>query len=153
MDAEVYPPEDLAELYFQRWDVELDFRHIKITMQMDVLRCKTAQMVRKEFWCHLLAYNLIRHLMWDARQSQMGCHVRSSFKGAIQYLISFRVLYSIATPQQKTAVLKRLLASISAQQVPCRPYRVEPRVKKRRPKKYKLMNKPRVELKAALIGA
>jgi hypothetical protein len=122
-------------------------------MQMDVLRCKTPQMVRKEFWCHLLAYNLIRHLMWEVRQSQMSCHVRSSFKGAIQYLISFRALYSIVMPQQKTAVLKQLFALILAQPVPYRPHRVEPRVKKRRPKKYKLMNKPRVELKAALIGA
>lgn len=152
LDAEVYPPEELADLYFQRWVMELDFRHIKITMQMDVLRCKTPHMIRKEFWCHLLAYNLIRHLIWEARQNEMVCHGRSSFKGAIQYLISFRAFYSVATPQQKNVVLKRLFVSISTQQVPYRPHRVEPRVKKRRPKKYKLMNKPRVELKAALIG-
>ena len=63
LDAEEYPVDALADLYFQRWEVELDFCHIKMSMQMDVLRCKTPERVRKEFWCHLLAYNLIRHLM------------------------------------------------------------------------------------------
>jgi hypothetical protein len=153
LDAKVYPPEDLADLYFQRWAVELDLRHIKITMQMDVLRCKTHEMIKKEFWCHLLAYNLIRHLMWDARQSEKSCHVRCSFKGAIQYLISFRVFYSITTPRQRDIILRELLSLILSQQVPYRPHRFEPRVKKRRPKTYNLMNKPRNELKAALIGA
>jgi hypothetical protein len=153
LDAEVYSPEDLADLYFQRWAVELDFRHIKITMQMDVLRCKTAEMIRKELWCHLLAYNLIRHLMWDARQSKGDCHDRSSFKGTIQYLISFRPFYSFTTLLQRDIILKKLFSLILAQQVPYRPNRFEPRVKKRRPKTYNLMNKPRNELKTALIGA
>jgi hypothetical protein len=121
LDAKVHPPEDLADLYFQRWVIELDFRHIKITMQMDVLRCKTPEMIRKEFWCHLLAYNLIRHLMWDARQNESDCHKRSSFKGTIQYLISFRPFYSNTTPQQKGFVLRQLLSLITAQQVPYRP--------------------------------
>ena len=152
LDAEVYPPEDLADLYFQRWVVELDFRHIKITMQMDVLRCKSPQMVRKELWCHLLAYNLIRHLMWEAEQRKGGCAGRTSFKGTIQYMISFRAVFSVTTPQQKRVLLKQLLDLIATQEVPYRPNRLEPRVKKRRPKKYNLMNKPRVELRAALIG-
>ena len=152
LDAEVYPPEDLADLYFQRWIVELDFRHIKTTMQMDVLRCKSPQMVRKELWCHLLAYNLIRHLMWEAERTKGGCAGRTSFKGTIQYLISFRAFFSVTTRQQKKVLLNQLLYLIATQEVPHRPNRLEPRVKKRRPKKYNLMNKPRVELKAALIG-
>jgi hypothetical protein len=152
LDAKVYPPEDLADLYFQRWDIELDFRHIKITMQMDVLRCKTVEMIRKEFWCYLLAYNLIRHLMWDARKNEGASCNRSSFKGTIQYLISFRPFYSVSTPLQRNVLSKELFSLILAQQVPYRPHRFEPRVKKRRPKTYKLMNKPRNELKAALIG-
>jgi len=153
LDAKVYPPEDLADLYFQRWVVELDFRHIKITMQMDVMRCKSPQMVRKELWCHLLAYNLIRHLMWEAEQAKVGCGGWTSFKGTIQYLISFRAFFSVTTPQQKKAFLRQLLDLIATQEVPNRPNRIEPRVKKRRPKKYNLMNKPRAELRAALIGA
>ena len=121
-------------------------------MQMDVLRCKSPQMVRKELWCHLLAYNLIRHLMWEAEQRKGGCAGRTSFKGTIQYMISFRAVFSVTTPQQKRVFLKQLLDLIATQEVPYRPNRLEPRVKKRRPKKYNLMNKPRVELRAALIG-
>lgn len=153
LDAQVYPAEDLADLYFQRWAVELDLRHIKITMQMDVLRCKSPAMVRKELWCHLLAYNLIRHLMWEAEQTQGGCAGRTSFKGTIQYLISFRAFLSQTTSRQNADLLNGLLKLIAIQEVPHRPHRVEPRVKKRRPKNYNLMNKPRAELKAALIGA
>ena len=153
LDAQVYPPEDLADLYFQRWVVELDFRHIKITMQMDVLRCKSPQMVRKELWCHLLAYNLVRHLMWEAEQTKEGYAGRTSFKGTIQYLISFRAFFSGTTPWQNRVLLKQVFDLIATQEVPYRPHRVEPRVKKRRPKKYNLMNRPRAELKAALIGA
>ena len=152
LDAQVYPPEDLADLYFQRWVVELDFRHIKITMQMDVLRCKSPQMVRKELWCHLLAYNLVRHLMWEAEQTKGGCGGRTSFKGTIQYLISFRAFLSGTIPRQNEDLFNCLLELIATQEVPYRPHRVEPRVKKRRPKKYNLMNKPRAQLRAALIG-
>jgi len=152
LDAQVYPPEELADLYFQRWIVELDFRHIKTTMQMDVLRCKSPQMVRKELFCHLLAYNLIRHLMWEAEQAKVASLGRTSFKGTIQYLISFRGFFSLTTRQQKKALLNRLFDLIAAQEVPYRPNRIEPRVKKRRPKKYNLMNKPRRELRAAMIG-
>jgi hypothetical protein len=153
LDAQGYPAEDLAALYFQRWAVELDLRHIKITMQMDCLRCKSPAMVRKELWCHLLAYNLVRHLMCEAEQTQDGCAGRTSFKGTIQYLISFRVLLSHTTSRQNKNLLNCLLELIATQEVPNRPHRVEPRVKKRRPKNYHLMNKPRAELKAALKGA
>jgi len=66
LDPVAYPSTALAELYFRRWQVELDFRHLKTTMQMDVLRGKSPSVVRKEVWTHLLAYNLIRSLMWDA---------------------------------------------------------------------------------------
>ena len=83
LDAETYLPEALAELYFLRWDVELDFRHIKTTMQMDVLRCKTPEMVRKEIWTHLLAYNLIRTVMWQAARGGSTRARRLSFKGTI----------------------------------------------------------------------
>jgi hypothetical protein len=151
--APVYPPEDLADLYFHRWAVELDFRHIKITLHMDVLRCKSPQMVRKELWCHLLAYNLVRHLMWEAEQTRGGGTGRTSFKGTIQYLTSFRAFLSGTIRQQNEDLFNCLLDLIAAQKVPYRPHRVEPRVKKRRPKKYNLMNKPRAELRAALIGA
>lgn len=153
LDAEKYPALELADLYFQRWDVELDFRHLKTTMQMDVLRCKSPEMVRKELWCHLLAYNLIRHVMWEAGQCYQVSSRRISVKGTIQYLRSFRDMFSEMSPQNNSVTRMRILRLIAFQEVPNRPGRIEPRVKKRRPKTYKLMNKPRAELKAALIGA
>lgn len=152
LNADIYPPGDLADLYFQRWTVELDFRHIKMTLQMEVLRCKSSQMVRKEFWCHLLAYNLVRHLMWEAEQTKDGGVGRTSFKGTIQYLIPFRAFFSVITLRRYGVLQKQVFDLIATQEVPYRPHRVEPRVKKRRPKKYNLMNKPRAELRAALIG-
>lgn len=56
-DAEIYPAEELAELYRRRWEVELHIRSIKTQMQMEHLRCKTPQMVRKEICCHFIGYN------------------------------------------------------------------------------------------------
>src|SRR4051794_12629577 len=53
----------IGELYERRWDGEVDIRSIKSAMKMDVLRCKTPEMVRKEIWAHLLAYNLLRTVM------------------------------------------------------------------------------------------
>ena len=150
LDAETYSSESLAELYFQRWDVELDFRHIKTTMQMDVLRCKTPEMVRKEIWTHLLAYNLIRSVMWQAARFGSVQSRRLSFKGTIQYVLSLGDM--LTCRQRKRLPLTMLLKLVAEQIVPLRPGRIEPRVRKRRPKNYRLMTKPRSQLKAA-IGA
>jgi hypothetical protein len=66
LDANQFTKEDLAQLYRQRWNAELDLRALKRTLQMDVLRCKTPELVRKEIWTHILAYNLIRTIMAQA---------------------------------------------------------------------------------------
>ncbi len=55
--------EQIGNLYERRWEGEVDIRSIKCTMQMDILRCKTPDMVHKEIWTHLLAYNLLRTVM------------------------------------------------------------------------------------------
>ena len=57
LDPKEFSKEDLADLYRVRWTNEVDLRSIKSTMQMDVLRCKTPELVRKEVWTHVLAYN------------------------------------------------------------------------------------------------
>ena len=150
LDAETYFAEALAELYFLRWDVELDFRHIKTTMQMDVLRCKTPEMVRKEIWTHLLAYNLIRSVMWEAAALGAARARRLSFKGTIQHVLSFRDL--LVPRRRRARNLDLLLKLVGQQIVPFRPERIEPRVRKRRPKNYRLMTRPRSELKAELGG-
>ena len=148
LDAETYSAEALAELYFLRWTVELDFRHIKTTMQMDVLRGRTPDVVRKEIWTHLLAYNLIRTVMWEAAVRGPTPVCRLSFKGTIQHMLALRNLFVAGRGQAED--LDLLLQLVGRQIVPLRPERVEPRVRKRRPKAYKLMTQPRSELKAAL---
>src|SRR5262249_58457138 len=60
LDAAAYPADDLEELYRRRWQAELNLRSLKVVLQMDVLRGKSPDIVRKEVWAHLLAYNLVR---------------------------------------------------------------------------------------------
>src|SRR5262249_15068558 len=88
-DAETYTAEDLDDLYRLRWHAELDLRSLKVALGMDVLRCKSPEMVRKEVWAHFLAYNLIRAVMAQAAQ-ECGADPRElSFKGALQALAAF----------------------------------------------------------------
>ena len=150
LDAETYFAEALGELYFLRWDVEVDFRHIKTTMQMEVLRGKTPGVVRKEIWTHLLAYNLIRSVMWEAAARGPTRARRLSFKGTIQHVLSLRDLW--VDGRRTSRNLELLLELVATQVVPFRPNRIEPRVRKRRPKNYRLMTRPRAELKAMLRG-
>ena len=89
LDAEIYEAEELATLYYRRWSVELHIRSLKTQMQMDQLRCKSPQMVRKEIHCHMIGYNLVRcailasALKFALRPSQL------SFTGAMQALEEF----------------------------------------------------------------
>jgi hypothetical protein len=150
LDAERYSADALAELYFDRWTVELDFAYIKTTMQMDVLRGKTPAMVRKEIWTHLLAYNIIRSLMWEAAMEHGVDPTRVSFKGTLQRVTALSGVCASPRSQQATHIWTALLYGVAADLVPHRPDRIEPRVRKRRPKAYPLMTKPRAELKAQL---
>ncbi len=147
LDAEKYSAEALAELYFARWDVELNFQHIKTTMQMDILRGRTPAMVRKEVLAYMLAYNLVRSVMWDAAEIDAAPVRRLSFKGTIQYFLSVREVFARLGPPG--AALERLLQFVATQKVPYRPWRFEPRYRKRRPKKFPLLMQPRSQLKAS----
>ena len=131
---------ELDQLYAQRWNVELDLRNIKTTLGVEVLRCLTPQMIEKELWVHLLAYNLIRLLMAQAAL-EAGVHPRQlSFKHTVQLWaewMAHRVDLS-ADP----ATLFRLIAQPT---VGNRPGRIEPRARKRRPKPYPWLKIPRAE--------
>ncbi|QDU89453.1 Transposase DDE domain protein [Pirellulimonas nuda] len=102
LDPKQYPKEDLAELYRARWNQELDLRTIKTTMQMDVLRCKTPELVRKEAWTHLLAYNLIRTVMAQAAAKHGVLPRTLSFKGALQTLEAFQPLIAQVGPPNRS---------------------------------------------------
>jgi hypothetical protein len=154
LDAEAFTKDDLATLYRARWQAELDLRSLKETMQMRVLRCKTPELVRKELWTHILAYNLIRTMMAQAA-SQHGLEPRSiSFKGAVQTLEAFQPVIALQGEDQaesRKILYEQLLDAIASHRVADRPDRYEPRLRKRRPKHYGFLRKPRPEAKRDLV--
>lgn len=154
LDPKKYPARDIAALFRRRWEIETDLGHIKTTMIMDFLRTRTPDMVRKEIWAHLLAYNLTRTLMWDAAEHRHLAPLRLSFKGAIQETMALWPFSSSAARQRDlTAFYDALLRAIATHKLPYRPNRYEPRVRKRRPKSYSFMTKPRHQLKKELLAA
>lgn len=134
IDSRTYSATELLELRLRRWDVETNLRHLKITMNMDVLRCQTEEGVRKELAMFAVVHNLVRCVMLEAARRQDVEVSRISFADALYWM-------RYARPDD---VLPELKVN------PWRPDRPEPRCKKRRPKQYDLMNKPREELKKAL---
>jgi hypothetical protein len=140
-----YAAGEIADLYRRRWQAELHLWSIKIALQMDHLRCKTPHRVRNELWMHLLAYNLVRRAMALAALQSGAKPWQVSFKGALQTLNQFLPQLGCAT--SVTAICEALVRCIAAHVVGNRPDRYEPRVRKRRPKEYAYMTKPRAEYK------
>ncbi len=134
LDSSVYTLPELAKLFRKRWEIETNFRHVKTTMGMEVLKCKTVEGVLRELHAFALVYNLIRQVMLKAAGQQAVDVNRISFIDALRWM--------------KSAAMADCLLLLIV--LPERPDRVEPRVKKRRPKNYRLMRKPRAELKQAL---
>lgn len=143
---------DLADLYRQRWNAELDLRSLKQTMQMDMLRCKTPEMVRKELWTHILGYNLIRTVMAQAALRYAIPPRQISFEGAMQALLAFQPYWVLSSPEIGAALHAELLRFVASHRVGRRPNRVEPRVKKRRPNSYRLLTQPREIARAAILN-
>ena len=137
----------IGQLYEQRWPGEVDIRAIKVTMQMDVLRCKAPEMVRKEIWAHLLAYNLLRTVMTVAAGAN-GLEPRQvSFKGAKQAVAAFAPKIEAARPENRPGLVDALLAVVACHRVGDRPGRWEPRARKRRPKPGSRLTQPRATAK------
>ena len=136
VDAKKYPASALAELYGIRWDIETDLKHLKTTMGLDVLKCKTVDGVMKEVMTFVLVYNLVRTVMIDAGRRQKVDARQISFVDALRWL----------KHAQPGSELPQLVVN------PLRPNRAEPRVRKRRPKQYDLMNRPRDQLKRELLN-
>ncbi len=150
LDPEQTTKEELALLYRARWNNELDLRSIKSTMQMEVLRGKTPELVRKEVWTHVLAYNLIRTIIAQAASKHNKEPRSISFKGAIQKLEAFQPVIAIQGQRNRlirTNLYQQLLDVIATHQVADRPDRFEPRLRKRRPKHYAFLRKPRAVIK------
>jgi len=145
LDAEAFPADVLAELYRRRWQAELHLRSLKVTLQMDHLRCKTPHRVRNEIYMHLLAYNLLRRVMAVGAVEADLCPWQISFKGTLQSLLTFLPWLASSTPLD--AGCRALVQCIASHIVGNRPGRFEPRRVKRRPKPYPLLQLPRDEYK------
>ena len=131
---------DLSALYARRWNVELDLRNLKTTTGMDILSCQTPQMNEKQLWVHLLAYNVIRLLMAQAA-SKAGVDPRGlSFKHTVQLWTEW-VTRGLSATQDN----QRLFTLIAQSKVGHRPGRIEPRMRKRRPKPYPWLKVPRAK--------
>jgi len=139
----------IGDLYERRWEGEVDIRSIKSVMKMDILRCKTPEMVRKEIWTHLLAYNLLRTVMAVAATESDVEPRKISFKGAKQTLTAFAPKLEAALPQQRAGLVDAMLLAVAYHRVGKRPGRWEPRARKRRPKPSKRLNQPRHVAKLA----
>jgi len=136
LDPRAYPKAELAELSRRRWQVELNFRHMKISMKMDVVRCQTVAGVMKELTMFTLAYNLIASVRAESAVLRGVAVDRIGFLDAVRWLTN---------PQPGGDACQILIN-------PSRPDRVEPRVRKRRPKQFPLMKEPRKVLRNRLMG-
>lgn len=148
LDPAQYPASELADLYRQRWDVELFFRDIKTTLGMDILRCKTPDMIRKEIVMHWIVYNCMRSLMYEAGKETQTEVRRISFKGSVQALRQWEPHLNQCnqTQQEQRRLIQLLHQSIAGKIILSRRGRSEPRAVKRRPKPYSLLTAPRHEM-------
>jgi len=148
LDPIAYPAEQLRELYAKRWNVELHFHQIKVALAMDVLSCKSPDMIEKEILIRLISYNLVRAFMQRAAHLHHAPLDRLSFKGSLDTTRHFAAAIhaASATPRRQDALIAEMLAAIADDPVPLRPGRSEPRARKRRPKNYHLLTKPRDQM-------
>ena len=151
VDPKEYSTEDIAELYGYRWNVELDIRDIKQTLNLDQMRCKSPAMVRNEFWTTLLAYNLIRRIICTAAMAHGKSPRKISFTRTCATILAAwsNLTLNLYGPE----AIRRLLSEIASLSVADRPGRIEPRVLKRRRHRYPLMREPRRKLKKRLQDA
>lgn len=151
LDAELYPADEIAALYRERWHCELDLRSLKSSLQMGHLRCKTPEMVEKEIWTHLLAYNLVREAAATAARIHGKLPRCLSFQGAVQLINAFAT-YLPTPPPARENLWNELLRAMATLQVGNRPNRIEPRKLKKRKSKYSYLTRPRTEERQRLCN-
>ena len=154
-DSTEFSKEDIAELYGFRWNVELDIRSIKSNLNLEHVRCKSPEMVRRELWTTLLAYNLIRSTAAAAAMLHRVRPREISFTSTVQFVLQEwkELSRDNLSEANLAAFIKTMLKGIAGCRVANRPGRIEPRVLKKRPKPYKRMTKPRDVLKQELMNS
>lgn len=152
LDAKAYPKTKLAELYGLRWQIETNFDHLKTTLAMEMLKAQSPAMVRKEIYAHLIAYNLLRYLAWQAAKATGQDPLRLSIQGIRQSFNQFRTLLAHAGRHRGPIYTALLLDMVALTAVLDRPNRYEPRRIKRRPKAFPFLCEPRTVMKQRLIA-
>jgi hypothetical protein len=135
IDAERYPKADLAELYYARWQVEVNFRYLNTTLRMKSLKCRSVDGVMKEVLAIAIIYNLVRLLMMQASAKVRARPDRISFVDSLRWL---------ASPAPCVGIH-------DLKQVVHRPNRFDPRRLKMGRQRYPLLQKPRAEYRQDLI--
>lgn len=144
------PQKELSDLYWRRWNCELDLRSIKQSLHLDVLRCKTPEMVAKEIFAHLLAWNLLRGVMTESAKKSGLMPRQISVKATMQTVESFTP--AMMTTDSGEVLYNALLTTVAAHRVGNRPGRLEPRYKKRRPSWNEYMTIPRSKSRRRLAS-
>ena len=152
LDAEQYPAEEVAELFRQRWHCELDIRSIKTHMGMHELSCKSPEIIRKEFWTYMLAYNLIRVRMAQAGVIHGVLPRQLSFTSAKTTIEHFSRLFPTVSPRRVNAIIAEMLRHIAHHKVGNRPGRKEPRAVKRRQDRHPYLTEPRDQARKRLTA-
>ncbi|MGB5596320.1 MAG: IS4 family transposase [Crocosphaera sp.] len=153
IDAIEYPSSDILDLYDSRWQAEVNLRNIKTTLGMDILSCQTPEMVRKEIYVYLLAYNLLRSIMYDAGDTFDRKPIRLSLQATRQHLNNFNTKWVNKSRKKVNKIYQTMLEKVADSYEKRRVGRVEPRVRKRRPKAYPLMQEPRAVLRGKMKSA
>jgi hypothetical protein len=149
LDSKEYPKEDIAELFFARWQIELRLKDIKTILGMDSLRTKTPERARKELWMYLTVYNILRTLMQAASERAGERVARISFQGTRQRLVAAAA--GRCSASRFNYAYRNLIRDIASDLNPERPFRVEPRAIKRRKKQYDFLSRPRAILRQKLL--
>ncbi len=148
LDPKKYPASAFADLYRRRWRAEICLRDLKTTMGIEILRCKTPEMIRKELDMHLIAYNLIRALMLTAANRGAVNPGELSFKQSLNTIRQWTpAMVEAKTENWHREMLELLYHYLAASVLPKRPDRNEPRAVKRRPKNYQRLTAPRKQFK------
>ena len=151
-DPDLASPRELDDLYALRWSIEVDWRTIKATLEMDVLRCLSPEMVKKEIAVYLLAYNLVRWAMATAAKLADLLPRALGFTGTKRVLLAFAEELRHAGKRRLSSIFAMTLGAIATMKLLVRPGRVEPRAKKRRPKPLPLLTVTRQQARGNIIA-
>jgi len=146
LDNKTYDWIELGELYAIRWDIELRLRDVKTTLGMEALNVKTPAMARKSLAIALLGFNIVKATCRRSVRNHPEKWKLISFKGALDAIKSVQSLFTAAVLKSKkrfAQLTDQMLALVSTKRIEVRPGRWEPRMKKKRPKPYPFLDRPR----------